>query len=83
MQVSNRYAHIVIKSTPELNKSEFLLGPPDALALQENPCHPLLEELSMSYYVFPSRAEFECLRHIRTAKFKSTPIYIYQRVQSR
>ena len=52
MQVYNRYAHIVVSSTPDIEKSEFVLRYPDAFTLMINPCNPKLKDLDVSYYVF-------------------------------
>lgn len=82
MQVYNRYAHIVVTASPDIEKIDFLLVEGDVFNMVVNPCNPKLQELGVTYYVFTSRVEYSCLQRIRTAKFKNMAFYIFRRIPS-
>ncbi|MBK8783851.1 MAG: hypothetical protein IPO22_19085 [Anaerolineales bacterium] len=81
-QVYNRYAHIVVSSTPDVKKIDFLPVQSDVFNMVVNPCNPKLEEIGVTYYVFTSRVEYACLQRITTSRFKDMSFFIYQRIPS-
>lgn len=78
--IYNRYAHIVVSATPDIEKVDFLLTQGDVFTLVISPCNTKLEEVGVSYFVFPNRVQYDCLQHVRTAKSKNMPLFIYQRI---
>ena len=81
-EVYNRYAHIAVTTAPEIKKIDFLLNQDDVINIVINPCNPKLQELGVSYYVFPSRVEYDCLQLVKRVKFKRSSFFIYQRTPS-
>ncbi|GEM_PF-7091298 len=82
MEVYNRYAHINVQTSPAIEGIEFLLTYGDAFTLIVNPCNPRLQEIGVSYYVFPNKVGYSCLNLINKAKFENTSFFIYQRIHS-
>jgi hypothetical protein len=82
IEVYNRYAHITVNATPDIEKIEFLLTYGDRFTLVVNPCNPKLQELGVSYYIFQHQVEYDCLQNISKAKFKNVSFFIYQSMQS-
>lgn len=78
--VWNRYAHLWFAATPEPSSIEFTFHDFDSFAVVINPCHPLLGELNVHYYVFVgAEPDAPCLERIASELRIGEPIHVYRR----
>ena len=78
--IYNRYEHVVLLPSDEVDEIEFLLPQSDVIQIKISPCNLLLKKLGVKYYLFSSPPVYaSCLTQVERIEYPNMKIYFFKR----